>query len=112
MAVKIAFTYPPGQNPGRNEYPPDKYSDHQEHLYQALARAVYSFEQGRLSSLMPTPGQDIDMKDFHAWQERALTAWKQENTTRGRGMTRPIVKEDFPEYAWLWLYQRIISAPP
>jgi hypothetical protein len=109
--TKLAFIYPPGQNPGRTDYTAERYNPHQEAIYQALSQAVYSFDQGRLSTLMPTPGQNIDMDDFEQWQKKALDAWKQETANRGRGMTRAIVKDDFPDYAWKWLYQRIRSAP-
>ena len=107
----MAFLYPPGQHPGRKEYTPDRFTPRPEHIYQALATAVYAFTNGQMGTLRPTPGVKIDMDDFKKWQAKALDAWKTETNSRGRGKTRAIVKEDFPQSLWFWLYQRIKAAP-
>ena len=105
------FLYPPGMNPGRKEYTPDRFNPRQEHIYQALNDAVYGWTHGRAEMMRPTPGVAVDMKDFAKWKVKAIAAWKQENLTRGRGITRGIVSEDFPDSLWIWLYQRIKAAP-
>ena len=103
--------YPPGMHPGRREYTPDKFSPRQEHIYQALNIAVSAWTHERTANFHPTPGVDINMVDFINWQIKALSAWKQENTTRGK-RSKPITIHDFPDAMWKWLYQRIRAAPP
>ena len=118
--ARLAFLYPPGQNPGMVEYPPDKYNPHQWAVQQALSRASYGFTYGFARTLMPRPGSSIDGEDFHKWQNKALDGWKNENNSRGRGVgvstglliTRAVVKEDLTDDQWLWLYQQIRAAPP
>ena len=110
--TKVSFIYAPGKNPGRAEYPPERYTKHQNAIYVAVSQAVYAFESGLLGSLMPVTGRKVDVEDFHAWRQKALYGWKQESQSRGRGVTRGIQLEDFPENAWIWLYQRIRDAPP
>lgn len=94
------------------EYPPDKYTPHQWAVQQAVSKATYSFTYGFSHTLMPAPGYMIDGDDFHNWRNKALDGWKNENRSRGKGLTRGIVKEDFSSDQWLWLYQRIRAAPP
>ena len=107
----LAFPYAPGANPGRVEYPPDRYDAHQEALYQALNKVYYAWVHGVLDTLHPTPGQSFDVVNFHSWQDKALVSWQQENNSRGKGITRGICKEDFPEHAWRWLYEAVMAAP-
>lgn len=109
---KATFLYPPYWHPGRAEWTPDKYTDHQEHVYQALSKVVYYWEHGLLPTLRPHPMVPIDREDFEAWKLRALDAWRVEAKSRGKGRARPIVEEDFPDNAWRWLYQQIRAAPP
>ena len=116
----MASHYMPGSNPAK-EYTRDKYNDHQWHIWTAVAQVTYAHTHGRLDTLRPMPGSKIDMVSFRAWQLRALAGWQQETRSRGRGrgnpttapyLSRAIVEEDLPMNAWLWLYQRIKSAPP
>ena len=115
--MKFAFPYPPGKNPGRVQYTPDKYNPHQEAIWQAKNRVTCAFTYDRLGTMMPTPGVNIDMADFHAWRERALAGWIREGDgsrgrINGKQVTRGLRLEDLPETAWLWFYQRVKAAPP
>jgi len=109
---RLAFPYAPGAHPGRVEYPLDRYDARQEVLYQALNTVYYAWVHGLLDTLHPTPGLVVDVEAYTAWQDKAIAAWQQENNSRGKNVTRGIVKGDFPEHAWRWLYEAVLAAPP
>jgi len=109
--VGINYFYPPGEHPGRGDWTSDKYSPHQEAVYQAVSKAVYAAAYGFGNTLRPTPGAKIDMEDFQRWQQKALKSWETENRSRGTKTSRGILEEDFPDSLWFWLYQRVRDAP-
>lgn len=93
------------------DYQLKSYNARQEAAYQAINTAYYAWTHGREGSLMPTPGEKVDMEKFRNWKTKFLKAQQEETKSRGRGWTRPIESEDWPETLWLWLFQRLIRVP-
>ena len=93
------------------DFDPKSYNPRQEAGWQAINTAYYAWTHGLVHTLMPMPGETVDMAKFEKWKAKFLAAQQQETKSRGRGWTRPIEAEDWSESLWLWLYQRLIRVP-
>ena len=105
----MATPYNPGCYPKR-EFDPSLYNPKQEARYQAYRTAYYALYEGRLETLMPSPGFSYDPEDFETWKLKFAAGGKEESASRGRQITRPIVESDYPDHVWVWLYQRMLAA--
>ncbi|MAH47014.1 hypothetical protein CMI37_14400 [Candidatus Pacearchaeota archaeon] len=102
------FPYPPGKNMVR-EFKSETYDAKREASWQAINAAYYAWVHGRADCLWPTPGAVIDAQAFRVWKDKFLATQKQETMSRGKGLTRPILEDDWPDNLWRWLYERLMQ---
>ncbi len=108
--MQPSFAYPPGGNPGRSEWRPERYTPKQEAVWQAINTAYYAVVEGRAESLRPTPSFQPNMAEFAQWKRKYIRASNEESTSRGFGIARAVREEDWPSNVWLWLFQRLLAA--